>query len=136
MDKKLIEELGEKLVIAEDFVKEPDSTDATKFRYLDIGEKAVAQFESYLKDAKTIFWNGSLGYTEDERYAVASKAIAEFVGSLTDVSSVVAGGDTVELITRLKLHEKFTFVSTGGGAALELLAGKVLPGVEALEKSK
>jgi 3-phosphoglycerate kinase len=108
------------------------------FSYLDIGEGAVAEFKEYLKDAKTIFWNGSLGYTEEDEFAKASTAIAEYIAELTSkgVTSIIAGGDTVEMITRLKLHEKFTFVSTGGGAALELLAGAELPGVVALEGGK
>ncbi len=131
--KNLMEKFGDKLVLAKDYVKKETGD---KFSYLDIGEGAVAEFKEILKDAKTIFWNGSLGYTEDEVYAKASTAIAEFIGGLKDVTSIVAGGDTVELITRLKMHDKFTFVSTGGGAALELLAGAELPGVKALEESK
>jgi 3-phosphoglycerate kinase len=130
--KNLMEKFGEKLVLAKDYVKKEEGE---KFSYLDIGEGAVEDFKTYLKDAKTIFWNGSLGYTEDDTYAKASAAIAEYIGGLKDVVSVVAGGDTVEMITRLKLHDKFTFVSTGGGAALELLAGDELPGVKALEES-
>ena len=129
--KSLLSEFGEKLVIAADFVKEGDDA---KFKYLDIGEKAIEQFKGYLKDAKTIFWNGSLGYTEDPRYAKASTAIAEYIAGLTGVISIVAGGDTVEMITQLDLHSNFTFVSTGGGAALELLGGSELPAVAALEK--
>ena len=86
-----------------------------------------------MQEAKTIFWNGSLGYAEDPRYAKATQEIAEFIGDLEGVTSVVAGGDTVEMITRLDLHNSFSFVSTGGGAALELLAGKELPGVKILE---
>lgn len=134
--KSLLVELGDKLVIAPDFVKkEADGS----FQYLDIGAKSVEEFESVLNLAKTVFWNGSLGYTEDPAYAKATQAIATYIGQLggvTEVTSVVAGGDTVETITDLKLHDKFTFVSTGGGAALELLAGKKLPGVEALEEKK
>lgn len=129
---KLLEDLGEKLVLAKDYVKDID--DPEKFRYLDIGEGAVEQFKEYLKDAKTILWNGSLGYTEDPKYAKASTAIAEYIGSLKDVTSVIAGGDTVDMITQLKLHDHFTFISTGGGAALDLLSGKPMPAVEALEK--
>lgn len=129
--KSLMEDLGDKLVLAADYVKDGTGGD---FRYLDIGDKAVEQFKGYLAEAKTIFWNGSLGYTEDNRYAVGSQAIAEYIGGLKNVTSVVAGGDTVEMITRLNLHEDFSFVSTGGGAALEYLAGAELPGVAVLEK--
>ena len=131
--KELIKSLGEKLVLATDFVKDNEA-DAEHFKYLDIGEQSVEEFAHKLKDAKLIFWNGSLGYTEDDKYAVASKDIAEFIGGLKSTTSIVAGGDTVEMISRLGLHDKFSFVSTGGGAALEFLAGEKLPGVVALEK--
>jgi phosphoglycerate kinase len=131
---KLIEEMGDKLVLAKDYVK--DEMEDGKFRYLDIGEEAVAEFKEILKDAKTIFWNGSLGYTEDPRFMKASQEIAEYIGSLKEAKSIIAGGDTDELITRLKMRDQFTFISTGGGAALDLLAGKPLPGVEALEQAK
>lgn len=130
---KLMETFGDKLILAKDYVKKEEGG---TFSYLDIGDGAVEEFKSYLKGAKTIFWNGSLGYTEDEAYAKASAAIAEYIASLPGVTSIIAGGDTVEMITRLKMHDKFTFVSTGGGAALELLAGAELPGVKALEESK
>lgn len=129
--KDLMKDLGDKLILASDFVKDdPKSAD---FRYLDLGEESVKNFKEYLGKAKTVFWNGSLGYTEDDRYIGASKAIAEFLAGLKGVTTVVAGGDTVEMITKLDLHDKFSFVSTGGGAALEFLAGDKLPGVEVLK---
>lgn len=128
--KKLMTELGDKLVLASDYVK--DEADDGSFRYLDIGPQAVHEFRAILSEAKTVFWNGSLGYAEDERFAVASEAIASFLAGLDECTTVVAGGDTVELVTRLELHDRIGFVSTGGGAALELLAGEKLPGVEAL----
>lgn len=130
--KALMEEFGEKLVLAVDYVK--DTEEGPKFRYLDIGEKSVAQFKEYLSKAKTVFWNGSLGFTEDEKYMKASKEIAEHIASLKGVTSIIAGGDTVETITHLNMRDAFTFVSTGGGAALEFLAGDELPGVRALEE--
>jgi 3-phosphoglycerate kinase len=129
----LMEKLGEKLVLAQDYVKK-ELGDGT-FSYMDIGPGAVEQFKGYLKDAKMIFWNGSLGYAEEDEYAKATQAIAEYIGGLKDVTSIIAGGDTVEMITQLKLHDHFTFVSTGGGAALELLAGVQLPAVVALEEA-
>jgi phosphoglycerate kinase len=129
---QLMKDLGEKLILAADYVKEEKDG---SFSYLDIGEKAVEQFQGYLKDAKTIFWNGSLGYTEDPRFAKGSEAIATYIAGLKGVTSVVAGGDTDELLAQLKIRDKFTFVSTGGGAALEFLAGEELPGVEALEEA-
>ncbi|MEI6478193.1 MAG: phosphoglycerate kinase [bacterium] len=132
--KKLIEELGDKLVLAPDYVKDDDK--AEKFKYMDIGPESIKLFKEHLEKAKTIFWNGSLGYTEDEKFKAASREIAECVAGLKDVTSVVAGGDTDEMISELGLHDKFSFISTGGGAALEFLAGKELPGVKALEEKK
>ncbi len=131
--KGLLEEFGDKLVVAPDYVKDnPD--DAEHFRYLDLGPESIALFTKELSEAKTIFTNGSLGYTEDEKFAVASTAIVKAIAARTGkATTVVAGGDTVELITRLKMHDQFSFVSTGGGAALEFLAGEELPGVKVLE---
>lgn len=128
---QLMHELGEKLFLAPDYVKEGEGD---KFRYLDIGEKSIAMFKEKLKDAKMVFWNGSLGHTEEEPYDKATKEIAQFLSEL-DAITVVAGGDTVEMITRLNLHDKFTFISTGGGAALEFLTGEKLPAIQALEDS-
>ncbi len=134
--KELMASLGDKLVLAEDYVPDMEGEEHDHFKYLDIGPKAIEQFKTILKDAETIFWNGSLGYVEDDKYAVATNAIAEYIASLKGVTSIVAGGDTVETVTKLKLHDKFTFVSTGGGAALELLSGRTLPGIVALEAAK
>lgn len=128
----LMEDLGEKIVLPVDFVKDnPD--DQEGFRYMDLGPGTIDSFKQELKGAKTIFWNGSLGYIEDEKYAVSTDQIAKYIASLKGVTTVVAGGDTVETITKLNLHKDITFVSTGGGAALELLAGKILPGIEVLD---
>jgi phosphoglycerate kinase len=129
----LLEEFGDKLVVAIDFVKD-NPADTEHFRYLDIGSESVELFAKELSTAKTIFSNGSVGYTEDEKFAVGSIAVAKAIAARTGkATTVVAGGDTVELISRLKMHDKFSFVSTGGGAALEFLAGAELPGVKALE---
>jgi phosphoglycerate kinase len=131
---ELMHALGAKLFLAPDYVKEGESD---HFRYLDIGEKAVAQFKERMQEAKLIFWNGSLGYTEEAPYDKGSREIAEFLAKRTTegVTTIVAGGDTVEMVTRLELHDKLSFVSTGGGAALEFLSGKQLPGVEALKNA-
>jgi 3-phosphoglycerate kinase len=129
----LTQELGDKLVFPVDYVKEGEGEG---FKYMDLGRETIALFSQQLKDAKTIFWNGSLGYVENPAYATATEAMAQFIAGLTGVKSVVAGGDTVETITKLNLHDKYAFVSTGGGAALEFLAGDELPGVKALEKKE
>lgn len=131
---ELMHALGSKLFLAPDYVKDGEGD---HFRYLDIGEKAVAQFKDRMADAKLIFWNGSLGYTEEAPYDKGSREIAEFLAERTSagVTTIVAGGDTVEMVDRLKIHDKLTFVSTGGGAALEFLSGKELPGVAGLKNA-
>jgi len=125
--KTLMSELGEKLVLATDYVR--DNPEGDTFKYLDIGPESIKLFQSYLSKAKTIFWNGSLGYSEVEQFAVATRAIAEYIPTLSKTTSIVAGGDTVEVISELELHDNYSFVSTGGGAALEFLAGDKLPGI-------
>ena len=129
---QLMHELGTKLFLAPDYVKDGEGE---HFRYLDIGEKSIAMFKEKMKEAKTVFWNGSLGYTEEAPYDKGSREIAEYMATL-DATTIIAGGDTVEMVTVLNIHDKFTFVSTGGGAALEFLAGDELPAVTALESQK
>ena len=127
---EIMHDLGTKLYLAPDYVKDGEGD---HFRYLDIGEKSIALFKEKLEGAKLVFWNGSLGYTEEAPYDKGSREIAEFLANMPDALTVVAGGDTVEMLTRLNLHDKIGFVSTGGGAALDLLSGVPLPGVDALE---
>jgi phosphoglycerate kinase len=100
---------------------------------LDIGPKTVKLFEEKLKNARTVFWNGPLGFNEVKPFAKGSRAIAEAVGRSNAVS-VVGGGDIVSFLHEYGLDKLFTHVSTGGGASLEFVAGEKLPGVEALQK--
>jgi len=98
---------------------------------MDIGPKTVALFKEKISQAKTVFWNGPLGMVEKEEFARGTKAIFQAIidaGSF----SVLGGGETVALFQKLGLTEKFNHVSTGGGAMLEFLSGKKLPGIEAL----
>jgi len=131
----LLAEFPEKIMVAHDFIKDDPKNDET-FRYLDIGPESVKQFEEVLSTAKTIFWNGSLGYTEDQRFAVATKELAQFLAKQNDAHVVIAGGDTVEIITELGLRDAYSFVSTGGGAALEFLSGEPMPGLAGLVNKK
>lgn len=101
--------------------------------YLDIGPQTVEFFSSILKKAKTIFWNGPLGYCEVERFSEGTKAIARAIASNRS-STIVGGGDTEAVVRQFGLQNKFSMVSTGGGAAFHLLAGKELPVLKYLSK--
>jgi len=99
---------------------------------LDIGPKTVAKFKSVLKDSKTIVWNGPLGFFEFEPFSSGTKEIANYITEL-DATTVIGGGDTAAAITQLGLEGKVSHVSTGGGASLEYMEGKTLPGIAALQ---
>ena len=98
---------------------------------VDIGPKTVALFEEKLKDAKTIAWNGPVGIFEMDAFSKGTAEIARFISTLKCIS-IIGGGDTAAAIAKFKLESKMTHISTGGGASLEYLEGKVLPGVAAL----
>ena len=98
---------------------------------LDIGPATVRLYREVLNDVQTILWNGPMGVYEMERFARGSSKIAHFVAD-SYATTVVGGGDTADLVQRIGLDEEMTFISTGGGASLELLEGKVLPGVKPL----
>jgi phosphoglycerate kinase len=99
---------------------------------LDIGPKAIAAIEKVVASAKTIVWNGPAGVFEFPRFAVGTNAIAKAVASNKAATSIIGGGDSVSAINKSGLADKITHISTGGGASLEFLEGKKLPGVEAL----
>lgn len=103
---------------------------------LDIGEKAVADFSSVIKDSKTILWNGPMGVFEMSNFANGTKAIATAVAEATSngAFSLVGGGDSVAAVTQMELNDDVSFVSTGGGAMLEFLEGKELPAIAAMGK--
>ena len=102
---------------------------------LDIGPKTIKKYQKIIKTAKTIIWSGPIGKVEDKRFIKGSIAIARAIID-SNAFSVAGGGDTAQLLDKLKLKNKFSFFSTGGGAMLKFLAGKKLPALEALEKSK
>jgi phosphoglycerate kinase len=98
---------------------------------LDIGDKSVKNLIQFIKKSKSVLWNGPLGKYEDGG-GKATEKILKFL-SKTKTESIVGGGDIVSLVSKLKLENKFTFVSTGGGATLEYLAKGTLPGIKALK---
>ena len=98
---------------------------------LDIGPATVRLYREGLSDVQTVLWNGPMGVYEMEKFARGSSKIAHFVAD-SYATTVVGGGDTADLVQRIGLDEEMSFISTGGGASLELLEGKILPGVAQL----
>ena len=101
-------------------------------RIVDIGPQTIRNFGEELKKCKTIFWNGPMGICEIPQFADGTSSMAKLLADI-DASIVVGGGSTAEVVTKMGLVDKMTFVSTGGGASLKFLGGEVLPGVEALQ---
>jgi len=103
---------------------------------LDIGPKAVEEFADYISEAKTILWSGPMGRIEEKPFDEGNLAIVKAVVANKKALSVTGGGETVMFLKKHKLDKKFGFISTGGGAMLEFLAGKKLPGIEALKNTR
>jgi phosphoglycerate kinase len=99
---------------------------------LDIGPKSIAAIEEVVSTARTIVWNGPAGVFEFPRFAVGTNAIAKAVAANRAATSIIGGGDSVSAINQAGVADQITHISTGGGASLEFLEGKKLPGVEAL----
>lgn len=139
---------GVKLLLPEDsLVADAFSNDANRkvvasnaiepgWMGLDVGEKACAEFSATILNSKTLLWNGPMGVFEFENFAKGTKTIAESVAQATanGAFSLVGGGDSVAAVNQMGLADDVSYVSTGGGAMLELLEGKVLPGVKAIKE--
>ena len=103
---------------------------------LDIGEKTIQNIFKIIDESKTILWNGPAGYFEVKEFSAGSNKIAQKISENTKnkfLISIAGGGDTVSAINKFGCSDGFTYISTAGGAFLELLEGKVLPGIKALE---
>ena len=97
----------------------------------DIGEKSIKLFEEELKNAKTVVWNGPLGLFEFDQFAIGTNSIAKVLSEI-DATTIIGGGDSAAAVKKAGLGDKMTHISTGGGASLEFLEGKKLPGIECL----
>ena len=130
--KEILNKFASKIKIPEDFEKE--ILDGGDFKIFDIGPKTREAFVHEISYAKSIFWNGNLGYTEDERFRNGTRDIAKAIVK-NPGNSVIAGGDTAGFLQEENLKEGITYISTGGSAAMEFLVGESMPGIEALNKA-
>ena len=106
---------------------------------LDIGDKTFETISKIIDDSKTILWNGPAGYFELDEFSKGTNKIAKKISENTknkSLTSVAGGGDTVAAISKFNYSNGFTYISTAGGAFLELLEGKILPGIKALETNE
>ncbi len=106
---------------------------------LDVGEKTLKNITKIIDESKTVLWNGPAGYFEIDEFSMGSKKIAKKISENTKTKSLISiagGGDTIAAINKFKFSDGFTYLSTAGGAFLELLEGKILPGIKALEKNE
>lgn len=100
---------------------------------LDIGADTAALYADAIAKAKTVFWNGPMGVFEMDAFAAGTKAVAQAVADNQEADTIIGGGDSVAAVNKFDLADKMTFISTGGGASMELVQGEKLPGVEALK---
>jgi phosphoglycerate kinase len=143
----LLSQGGEKLVLPIDFViadafKDDANTQVIRadqdtpdgWQILDIGPETVAHYAALLDGARTVVWNGPMGVFEMPSFAKGTNAIAQILAGLTEkgVITIIGGGDSAAAVQQAGLAERMTHISTGGGASLELLEGRILPGVAAL----
>ncbi|WP_239255327.1 phosphoglycerate kinase [Listeria ilorinensis] len=142
--KRLMEEAGDKLVLPIDTVVAKEFSNDVPFHTvasdgipadeegLDIGEETIKLFAKELEGAKTVVWNGPMGVFEMSNFAKGTIGVCEAIANLKDATTIIGGGDSAAAAMQLGYADKFTHISTGGGASLEYLEGKELPGVVAI----
>ncbi len=144
--KSLMEKGKDKLVFAEDFKLAKEFKNDTPIRIadrddiqkdeegLDIGPKSLELFQNLIKEAKTVVWNGPVGVFEFENFAQGTLGILEALASQKDTTTILGGGDSAAAAISLGYEDKITHISTGGGASLEYLEGKELPGIKIIDE--
>lgn len=142
--KMLIEKAGDKLVLPVDTIVAEEFSNDVPFKTvsideigenemgLDIGAKTIELFSDIVKDAKTVVWNGPMGVFEMSNFANGTIGVCEALANLENATTIIGGGDSAAAAIQLGYADKFSHISTGGGASLEYLEGKLLPGVEAI----
>lgn len=141
--KDLLQKAGDKIVLPIDHVVAKDFSNDAEFEVsdidikdgfmgLDIGPKSIALFKDTLDGAKTVVWNGPMGAFEMSNFAEGTLEIGKTLGSLSDATTIIGGGDSAAAAQDLGIADKITHISTGGGASLEYLEGKVLPGIDSI----
>lgn len=144
--KSFLDKAGDKLVLPVDTVVANDFDNPTDVKVvdansipdgymgLDIGPKTIEYFKSQLAGAKTVFWNGPMGVFEKPDFAKGTIGVCEAIANLDDCMSIIGGGDSASAAKNLGYADKFTHISTGGGASLEYMEGKALPGIAIIEE--
>jgi phosphoglycerate kinase len=141
--KRLMEEAGDRLVLPVDIVVAEAMEEGAESETvavdgipsgkmgLDIGPETIALYEGHISSASTIFWNGPMGVFEIDAFAKGTEGVARAVAE-SRATSVVGGGDSVAAVNKLGLEDRMSHISTGGGASLEYVEGKELPGIAVL----
>lgn len=144
--KEFLEKGKDKLVLPIDDVVANDFANPTEiktvksseipegFMGLDIGQETIELFKKELEGAKTVVWNGPMGVFEDPRFANGTKEVCKILANLDDAMTVIGGGDSAAAAIQLGFKDKFTHISTGGGASLEYMEGKELPGIAIIQE--
>ena len=137
--KKMLDSYKDKIILPLDSVTENGNINNEDFsdddKGLDIGIKTIELFKSVIEKSNTIVWNGPLGYYEDERYSIGTKEILKCLSKSNKIV-IIGGGDTAACAINYGYKESLTHISTGGGASLELLEGKDLPGVKIINEKE